>query len=219
MWFLFKTPLRTAAENMATDEALLEFAALWARPVLRLYGWSEPAASFGYFQRYRDVATLTRLRPLVRRPTGGGVVPHDADWTYSLVFPPSAPWYALKAVESYRRVHEWVQASFARAGFATQLASAPSAPATGQCFVGAEQFDVVWNRRKIAGAAQRRNKQGLLIQGSIQPPAIARAQWETAFLQVADARWEPLAPDRAFDDRVRELVLTKYSQDSYNQRR
>src|SRR5690349_7477154 len=96
---------------MAWDEALL-MAASDTGPLLRFYGWTEPAATFGYFQKFAVVAGLTRLRPLIRRPTGGGLVPHDADWTYSLVFPPSHPWYQLKAVQSYERVHRWVQAAF-----------------------------------------------------------------------------------------------------------
>ena len=84
------------------------------RPVLRFYGWTEPAATFGYFQKYADVERATRLRPLIRRPTGGGIVPHDADWTYSLVFPPGHEWHSLKAEESYRRVHEWIRSAFAK---------------------------------------------------------------------------------------------------------
>ncbi len=94
---------------MALDEALLEAAARLGRPVLRFYGWTEPAATFGYFQKYAEVERATLLRPLIRRPTGGGIVPHDADWTYSLVFPPDHEWHSLKAEESYRRVHEWIQ--------------------------------------------------------------------------------------------------------------
>src|SRR5207248_11592242 len=91
-WLLLRCGPRSAAENMAVEEALLEAAGCIATPVLRFYSWSEPAASFGYFQRYAEVLQLTSLRPLVRRPTGGGLVTHDADWTYSLIFPPSAPW-------------------------------------------------------------------------------------------------------------------------------
>src|SRR5712672_1969240 len=92
-WHLLRTGARTAAENMAIDEVLLESVVTFGAPLLRFYSWSEPAASFGYSQRYSEIARLTSLRPLVRRPTGGGFVPHDADWTYTLVFPPSAPWY------------------------------------------------------------------------------------------------------------------------------
>src|SRR5688500_19908477 len=87
-WNLLRTGNRTASWNMALDEALLEQSSAIGGPILRLYGWAERAATFGYSQRYREVAEWTALRPLIRRPTGGGLVPHDADWTYSLVFPP-----------------------------------------------------------------------------------------------------------------------------------
>ena len=87
-WYLLKTGAGHYAFNMALDEALLHAAPRLGQPVLRFYGWTEPAASFGYFQKHAEIERMTLLRPLVRRPTGGGLVPHDADWTYSLVFPP-----------------------------------------------------------------------------------------------------------------------------------
>ena len=62
------------AFNMALDEALLENVGRLRKPVLRLYGWTEPAATFGYFQRIAEVEQATQLRPLIRRPTGGGIV-------------------------------------------------------------------------------------------------------------------------------------------------
>src|SRR5881628_1372195 len=105
-WYLFASGPGAAADNMAWDEALLEAALPLGQPVLRFYGWTEAAASFGYFQKYAAVEKMTALRPLVRRPTGGGLVPHDADWTYSLVFAPGDEWYALKAMQSYQRVHD-----------------------------------------------------------------------------------------------------------------
>ena len=219
-WLLLKDSARSAEENMAVDEALLQSASNWNRPVLRFYGWSEAAATFGYFQKYNEVERMTPLRPLVRRPTGGGFVPHDADWTYSLVFPPCSDWYQLKAVDSYRAVHAWIKEAFARLGLASELAPQRSIEQIGQCFLGAEQFDVVWNQRKIAGAAQRRTKHGLLIQGSIQPPpGIDRPDWENAFLEAGGVQWQPLTIDSAFEARVGALVANKYSQASYNQRR
>jgi lipoate-protein ligase A len=211
---------------MAVDECLLEAVGQFGAPVLRFYNWSEPAATFGYFQKYLEIERLTPLRPLVRRPTGGGLVPHEADWTYSLAFPVGHPWYALTARESYQRVHAWIQAAFARIGCATEMAARARHERPGQCFAGgAEQFDLLWEGGKIAGAAQRRTKQGLLIQGSIQrlPGMPARAAWQQACRAVAveqwGVKWAELSWDSSLENRVRELVEKKYGRAEYNQRR
>jgi lipoate-protein ligase A len=205
------------------DEALLDSVGRLGQPVLRFYGWTEPAASFGYFQKFAEIEQTTLLRPLVRRPTGGGLVPHDVDWTYSVVFPPGHEWYLLKAEESYRRVHEWIQAAFSQVEVATQLAPCCKKSAPGQCFVGHEKHDLLWLGRKIAGAAQRRNKLGLLIQGSVQPPPIplARSDWEQAMIAAAEpgSSWRTLDPDAALQARVAQLEMVKYSQGSYHQKR
>jgi lipoate-protein ligase A len=210
---------------MALDEALLEAARGLGHPILRFYGWIEPAASFGYFQRYSDVAALTRLRPLVRRPTGGGLVPHDADWTYSLVFPPDHRWHQLRAAESYARVHRWLQLAFARLSLVTELALVPRREGPGQCFVGAEQSDLLWQGRKIAGAAQRRNRFGLLIQGSVQPPPLrlAKVDWQCALCDTAfeqwGVHWQSLELTCGLMDRAAELIRSKYGLAAYHQRR
>jgi lipoyl(octanoyl) transferase len=223
-WLLLRSAEAAAAVNMAIDDALLDQVHAVAKPVLRFYSWSEPASSFGYFQRYAEVSRSTPLRPLVRRPTGGGIVPHDADWTYSLVFPPSHWWYALKATESYRRVHEWVRAAFEDMGVQATLAAKPERHAIGHCFAGAEQFDVLFNDRKIAGAAQRRTRGGLLIQGSVQPPPDeVRAAWEAAMCGQATREWGTVwetweLPDE-IKDRAARLAKEKYSTPAYNERR
>jgi lipoate-protein ligase A len=210
---------------MALDEALLEAMPRLGRPALRFYSWTEPAASFGYFQKIAVVESLTSLRPLVRRPTGGGIVPHDADWTYSVAVPVSDPWYDLPAIESYRRIHEWISASFALLGLPTEVAPAAHQAAVGQCFAGWEKFDLLWRGRKIAGAAQRRTRAGLLIQGSVQPPRSAgsRQDWERAMCEAGrDAlgyAWADFQPDATFDERTQSLARDKYSQAAYNRRR
>jgi len=213
-----------AAFNMALDAALLEAMPRLQKPILRFYGWSEPAATFGYFQRFAEVERATLLRPLVRRPTGGGMVPHDADWTYSLAFPTNHQWYALKAVESYCRVHEWIQRAFVELNVVTELAPGCKKSAPGQCFAGHEQFDLLWHGRKIAGAAQRRTRDGLLIQGSVQPPpvALARTAWQSAMCAAAKAesQGEPIefVPDPLLVGRAAGLRL-QYAGAAYNQKR
>jgi lipoyl(octanoyl) transferase len=224
-WLVTPSDAGLAAFNMAMDEALLDSMPRLQKPVLRFYGWAEPAASFGYFQKFADIERTTLLRPLVRRPTGGGLVPHDADWTYSVAFPITHSWYGVSAVDSYRRVHEWIQAAFAEINVATELAPCCRKSAPGQCFVGFEKFDVLWHGKKIAGAAQRRNKLGLLIQGSVQPPPLGlkREHWERA-MQNAGAKmfgavWMEAKPDEVLAARAMELVREKYSQRSYNENR
>ena len=221
-WLLLHSGVNSAAFNMALDEALLEAMPHLGKPLLRFFAWAERAASFGYSQRYAEVEGATVLRPLILRPTGGGLVPHDADWTYSLVFPADAEWYSLPAVDSYRRAHDWLRAAFAKLNVVTELAPDCHRAGPGQCFVGHEQFDLLWRGKKIAGAAQRRTRNGLLIQGSVQPPAaIARADWERAMCDAAGTgvAWTEFALDAALRERAAALARQKYSQAGYNRKR
>ena len=223
-WLLLDSGAGDHAFNMALDEALLEAMPRLLNPVLRFYGWKAPAASFGYFQRYAEVERFTLLRPLVRRPAGGGLVPHDRDWTYSLAFPTDHEWYSVNAAESYRRVHAWLRAAFARVGVSTELADCSRRTRAGQCFAGYEKNDLLWHGQKIAGAAQRRTRAGLLIQGSVQPPkeSLDRADWQRAMVEVGTSKavaWSKFEPDRELQLLLRSLVERKYSQESYNQKR
>ena len=87
------------------------------------------------------------------------------------------------------------------------------------------KFDLLWQGRKIAGAAQRRTRGGLLIQGSLQPqqPSLARPDWAKAMCDAArdeqGANWSAFEPDSLLVERVLELAWVKYSQASYNRMR
>lgn len=183
-----------AAENMAVDFLLLQRYPAAAAARFRHYGWHRPAFTFGYAQKITFVREQVAGCPdlagvrvdLCRRPTGGGLVDHRVDWTYALVIPRGHPLEALRATESYRLVHESLAEALRAQGIpaATKRSHDPDTdetdsagePAPGRahagsgiCFQRAEVYDVVNpdNGRKIAGAAQKRNKHGLLFQGSI----------------------------------------------------
>ena len=209
---------------MAIDEALLSTANDRGVPCLRFYSWNEKAATFGYFQRYAEAEKATGLRPLIRRPTGGGVVPHESDWTYSVVIPMSHEWYGLPACESYCRIHRWVAEALADSGERCELAP-ESVDGASRCFAGYEANDVLAGGRKVAGAAQRRNKQGLLIQGSIQPlDDWKRGRWEEAMLNrgttESDVEWVRTTVEELTDEsHVQRLVNEKYGDDSFLRRR
>lgn len=178
-------PERTggAAENMATDFMLLQRYPKEGVVRYRHYDWRSPSFTFGYSQKVSFVRS--QLPPgevvdLCRRPTGGGVVDHRDDWTYSLVVPRGHPFEEARATQSYRAIHEALAGALVAAGAKVTLkpvaeplpAGDPGGPA-GICFQRAEIFDVVHNESgaKIAGGAQKRNKRGLLFQGSIWKPA------------------------------------------------
>jgi lipoyl(octanoyl) transferase len=154
---------RAAALNMAIDEALLEVA---TEPTIRFYRWNHPALSFGYFGRFADVEN--ERRDLVRRWTGGGIVFHGADLTYSIVIPANAPAFSESTMSIYEQTHAAIQAALVAAGKKAELAEKAAPKISESCFENPVRADVLANGRKIAGAAQRRTRRGLLQQGSIQ---------------------------------------------------
>jgi len=177
-----------AAENMAVDFLLLQRYPDSSCARLRAYGWHRPSFTFGYSQK---LAWVKERLPdggpwdLCRRPTGGGVVDHREDWTYALVIPRGHPLEEQRALESYRAVHESLAAALRAQGVDALLRQPdPNEPphGPGLCFEQPEIFDVMHggSRRKIAGAAQKRNKHGLLFQGSIWRPAVEKEiDWDS----------------------------------------
>ena len=193
----------SAAANMAADFLLLRRcpAADRGHARFRAYGWRRPSFSFGYSQK---IAWVRERLPadaegaeLVRRPTGGGVVDHREDWTYALVIPRGYALEAARAVESYRAVHAALVAALGACGQAAVLKekcesaddeadgvdgeSCVAAKGPAVCFTRPELYDVLnpATGAKIAGAAQKRTKEGLLFQGSIwRPAAEAVGDWD-----------------------------------------
>jgi len=183
-------PTRTAgaAENMALDFLLLQRYPNATAPRFRHYDWRTQAFTFGYSQKIEFVRNaLPSHEPfdLCRRPTGGGIVDHRNDWTYALVIPRGHPLEDARATQSYREVHECLAAALQRQAVtaATKKTLDPHDGPGGVCFDRAELYDVVNEStgQKIAGGAQKRNKHGLLFQGSLWRPALGKALDEDKF--------------------------------------
>ena len=223
-WRLLRSGPADPATNMATDELLLEGVSALGTPVLRFYGWSRPAASFGYLQKIAEVEASTDLRPLVRRPTAGGVVPHQGDWTYSLALPPHHEWWRLRALQSSERLHQWILASLQAMGVTASLAQVAAKQNPLHCFAGPDPLDLVTHGTKLAGAAQRRNRLGLLIQGSLQPPRhLNRSAWEANLLQTGRTAWniefQEWHPPESWADEVARRARNKFGSESFLRRR
>jgi lipoate-protein ligase A len=149
--------------NMAIDEALL---GVVTQPVLRVYRWVRAAVSFGYFESWGAVRGTYPERDAVRRWTGGGVVLHGEDFTYSLLIPGAGE--RMRAGESYREIHNALCRGLGDAGIVAEAAGAGLGGGSGACFENPVLYDVLVEGRKVAGAAQRRTRAGLLHQGSVQ---------------------------------------------------
>jgi lipoate-protein ligase A len=158
---------KSAALNMAVDEALLVDA---AAPILRFYRWRKPSLSFGYFGLYAEVAGQESEREIVRRWTGGGIVPHGDDLTYSVIVPKTHPFFARSSLEIYASVHDAIRSALEANRIEATLVDQAAPRISEDCFANPVRADVVSAGRKIAGAAHRRSRAGLLHQGSIQQP-------------------------------------------------
>ena len=168
---------------MAMDTALLESVPDNAA-IFRHYNWENPAVTFGYAQRIREVKTVAAKNiHLCRRPTGGGIVDHRNDWTYSLTLGSRFEAAQKPPTELYADIHYCVQQALNLQDIPAQLAPCPrscqqpqfksqisnfESSAPSQCFMQPVANDVIHpDGQKIAGAAMKRTRQGLLIQGSI----------------------------------------------------
>jgi len=217
----------SAALNMAIDEALLEQAAV---PSIRFYQWHSPALSFGYFGIFADVARYAGERDLVRRWTGGGIVFHGDDLTYSIVIPVSAAAFGESPTSIYEKIHRALCTVLNANGASAVIAGgvepgrsgfAKGAAATGggySCFANPVHADVMIDGHKVAGAAQRRTRPGLLQQGSIQGVDLGNGLADR-FAKALSGNCSERKINEEILNRARELTQRKYGATAWLRRR
>jgi lipoate-protein ligase A len=174
---------QTAANNMETDARLLQNLAGKQEMTLHFYDWLQPAATYGCFCKPSEHFHDSHSLDIAKRPTGGGIILHLTDFTFSLVVPASHPSFSLNTMENYKYVHEkiaHVLALFDGKRKYSLLPDAPSKLAKGDnfCMAKPTQYDVMAGNQKAAGGAQRRTRHGYLHQGSISllPPSPSLVQ-------------------------------------------
>lgn len=213
-WHLVASPAGPAAWNMAVDEALLQTAAARGRPLLRVYTWDRPAVSIGYFQPYP--ARWAATHAIVRRPTGGGLVQHGADTTFTVIAPPGHSLHQLATADAYCAIHQAVAAAFATP-VALHAAPVRSPHGAYECFAQPVPGDVVAAGRKLAGGAQRRTKWGLLHQGSIAA-RIAPDQLRTGFERSLRLEFQAYTVTPQEQALAEQLAREKYATEAWTKR-
>jgi len=145
-------------------------------PVLRVYSWEAPSITYGIAQNAEGEIDLKQCSrdgvQIAQRITGGGILFHDNEITYSLVCSKEDIGEAKDVFVSYRQIcsfllyfykslgleasFAWERGDFKHKSFPHQLCSASH-----------EKFDIVIGARKIGGNAQKRRRQVIFQHGSI----------------------------------------------------
>ena len=229
IWDLWQDKTYSPAMNMAIDEALMLTAELRGRPILRLYEWDADAVSIGYTQK---IARVPADRGgIVRRPTGGGIVFHKHHFTYTVVLP-NSHWVVkgTKPVESYNWINRAVQSALKELEMQSNLAQEDipkSVDRAGMvCFVTPTKYDLLSGERKIAGSAQRRAREGMLHQGSIEMEGIdilnasaLRRVLPGGFEEVLKCDFKEFIPFEELMELALKISKEKYSAEEWNCKR
>lgn len=155
-----------APMQMALDEVLLRTV---VQPTLRIYRWTASCVTFGYFQKIAEVRAAHRNLVLVRRRTGGGIVEHGDDLTFSLIIPGVCDAASLSPVMFYKKLHQALADFLTHCGKkGIHLAREEELLAGPSCFSAPARDDLLCEGKKILGGAQCRSGGNLLYQGSLQ---------------------------------------------------
>ena len=178
LWRFIDTGSLCGSTNMAIDESLLKlYDSKLSKPILRFYGWKSPFLSLGRFQIADEVLDLNRCRadriPVVRRISGGGVIFHADELTYSLVCSSEQIHPTSSVKDSFRLLTGFLIDFYLSLGLNASYALDTVSgfeglgTRTAFCFAGKESFDILIDGVKLGGNAQRRQKNIIFQHGSI----------------------------------------------------
>jgi lipoate-protein ligase A len=176
-WRVIDTGLHSGPQNMAIDEAIMRAHGRGeVPPTLRFYGWEPAAVSIGYFQSMTKEIDLDAVRAggfgYVRRSTGGRMIFHHMELTYSVTI--GQELLPGDVTETYRELSKGLLAGLRYLGGAPVLSDGEEDPRRANpagfntaCFDTPSAYELTVNDRKIAGSAQTRKEGVILQQGSI----------------------------------------------------
>ncbi len=171
-WRLILDPPLSGKENMEKDLELMEDVSSGdCPPILRLYRWSPPAVSLGYFQDENEVVDLGACEKagvdVVRRPTGGRAVLHDHELTYSIIVPETHPFINKGGVmDAYRAISRGIVTAFTLLDIVASITpegEAQAGLAPGSCFDTPSAYEIKVKGKKVVGSAQLR-RDGIVLQ-------------------------------------------------------
>jgi len=159
----------SAKENMRIDEELFNTFSTNSLPILRIYSW-EKSFTIGISQKFENISSIQNYKDnWAKRITGGGVLFHGNDLSYSLLLPLSYT-IGLSVKETYEKICFFLLEFYKSLGLDAKYAKDNKEIVLSKneyCQIGFEPYDILINGKKIGGNAQRRSKNVIFQHGSI----------------------------------------------------
>jgi lipoate-protein ligase A len=179
-WRFISTPFTDGAKNMAIDESLLHNLSENDSPIIRFYGWNPACISLGRYQSVEQALHLDKCREAgvecVRRMTGGGIIYHFEELTYSIICHPKHIASTGKVKDDFKKLTSFLHQFYANLGISASYAIDVAqkndevkkiGEKTQLCFAGHEPYDILIAGKKLGGNAQRRMRNVIFQHGSI----------------------------------------------------
>lgn len=175
-WRLLIDPPKSGLENMAIDEAVLHSCNQGlSQSTFRLYEWSNPTLSIGCFQRDDKIIERCFKTGIsyVRRITGGRAVLHIDEITYSIVCSENERLFEEGISGAYRIISRCLLEALREVGVNAEMQNVRCETQDGgdsqkiSCFHSPSKYEIIVEKKKLVGSAQRRFKRAFLQHGSI----------------------------------------------------
>ena len=165
---------------MAIDEAIfLSCQQGKSLPTIRLYGWTPPAVSLGYFQKAENAINFEACKrrgvDVVKRLSGGRAVLHDKELTYSLICPEGTPPFGKTILETYKTISMCLISALKNLNLDVKWVTSKEKHSsfrhlndkTVSCFSSPSWYEITVEGKKICGSAQKRGGGTWLQHGAI----------------------------------------------------
>jgi lipoate-protein ligase A len=172
-FFILDSGKSSAPAHMGKDEQLLHSLKFEQKPILHFYEFERPSFTYGYFTKVEKFLKPEGISSLgldhAKRPTGGGITFHMSDFTFSILIPNTFPTYSHNPLINYAFIHSIVSKVLEKV-FKKRfdyLQTEKKEGIEGFCSTKPTQYDLLYQGKKICGAAQRKKPWGYLHQGTI----------------------------------------------------
>jgi lipoate-protein ligase A len=173
---LIRSCAASADYNMALDEKILTQYLDDGIGLFRTYRWQGPSFTYGFHQDPRSQIDLARCASdgiqVAKRITGGGILFHHDEITYSFVCNKADVGEPEGMFVSYREICAFLMRFYKSLNlnpmFALQEKNFRNRSVVHQlCCASNEKYDIVIDSRKIGGNAQKRKRHVVFQHGSI----------------------------------------------------